>query len=203
MALSGYRYFGRTLRPYLTRTEKRAFSYLILAILAIVVLGGFILRPTLKSVVKLLREAQEIRTTNVVFSRKIDDLEKAQEIYTSSAKNINLAKTYLPEDDKIHDFLSILAERGDQNNTQVLSVKQKDITSLEPGLLDLLLEVTVEGRFTDIENFIFDLEKLDRANTVQSVRMRTLYDKELSDVGLVKSEILIRVYWSPQSYLNE
>lgn len=202
MAISGYRYFGKYERFYLTITEKRAILYLILSVITAFTLLSIILGPTIKSTIELIRTGEAISEINKKLALKIENLKKANDIYQGIGDNINLAKSYLPESPKIYDFITDTTASAENNGIQVIEISQSGQKQDEPELSEISIKLELQGSFNNIENFITDLEKGRRATTVESIGIKISPILESEGSNLVRGDVNIKIYYHESLVTN-
>lgn len=170
MALVGYRFYGRNIRPYLYAPKKKPYTVLGMTLFSLVVFGAFAIRPSIATISRLRQEVKEAREAKSILDEKIHTLPQAQINYQLALEDLKLVDRALPETSAVPDILENLALAAGRNN---VALKETEFGAAERyGVLETLpFTVTVAGDFAGVENFIADLESGLRQMNVGQVKM--------------------------------
>lgn len=170
MAIVGYKFYGRNIRPYLYAPEKKSYTILGMTLFSLIVFGAFAIRPSLVTISRLRQEAKKAREAKIILDQKIQDLSQAQINYQLALEDLELVNKALPKDASVPAILETLAIAAGRNKI-VLEKTEFGAVVGETGLKNLPLTVTVAGDLANIEKFIAELENGIRQMDVQQVKM--------------------------------
>ncbi len=129
------RYIAELVNLYGTRSDIRAFTEVILSVLAIFIFGIFALRPTLTTIGGLTTDITQKQATLAQMDQKITNIASAQSLYDSQKTNIDLLATAVPVSPDVFGYL-----------TQIELIAQKDsviVTSITAERVPLIGELPV------------------------------------------------------------
>jgi hypothetical protein len=90
-------YFLNIVNVYKQRRDVKAFLELILTLVTISFFALFALKPTLLTIIELLREIEAKEETVEKMDTKIQNLQQAQTLYIQEAARIKLLETAIPD----------------------------------------------------------------------------------------------------------
>lgn len=161
MAVIGYKFYGRNIRPYLDDSKKKPYTILGMTLFSLVVFGSFAIRPSIATISRLTREVKRAREAKTTLDQKINDLSQAQVNYQLALKDLELVDRALPKDMSVPAILETLALAAGRNNVTL------NETEFQPPSFI----VTVTGGLDGIKNFITELETGVRQVDVGRVKM--------------------------------
>ena len=194
-----YKYYLLKTKNLYQQPVVRISTTLILTLVIISFFGFFAIKPTLVTIIKLNKELKEKQEVNKVLGRKIDILSKAQASYAQVIDDLNLVERALPQKAGFNQFASRINFLAFSNNLVLLSVSfgQFDLVapSPQPGVNTLSLSLSVAGSFTDIKNFLQELENIDRVVQIDSVSFSI---KSKTTPVKMQADLKTKVFWLPR-----
>jgi len=184
---SYYRYkevFLNVAALYKKRSDLRAFMEIVLSISAVIIFLLFALKPTALTIISLVQQIKEERTTLSALTQKLSDLQKANTLLMqnqSYLKDIDLAVSSAPSPDIFAKQIQGLSAKngvgiaGLSINNVILIGKTKVVNSssgVEPlpeNALEMAYSVSIRGSYTGIDSFLKDLENLRIISKIDSV----------------------------------
>jgi len=166
-----------------------ASTEVVLTVFAVSFMLALALRPTLKIVAELRRKIEDQTEVNQKLNAKIKALQLAQESLTENVDILDLYETTVPDGADLASVskrLEILAQESDViidvfkveavsllGNSLSLDKKAARVDNeLDEGeMVTLPIRITVEGDFAAIEEFVSELEKMDRLLRINSFSM--------------------------------
>lgn len=171
MAIVGYKFYGRNIRPYLYTPEKKPSTILGLTLLSLVIFGAFAIRPSLFTISRLRQEVKKAREAKAVLDQKINDLSQAQVNYQTALEDIKLVDRALPKEPAVPAILETLALATGRNSVSLEETKFDPAPFCDGKRCGVPFTVRVVGEFEDIKNFIDELEEGIRQMDVRGVKM--------------------------------
>ncbi len=160
---------------YKKRADLRAFLEVILSISTVTIFLLFALKPTMLTIVSLVKEIKEKQTTLAKLNQKISDLETAINIYSQNQNfipNIDLSVPTKAAPDVVAKQVQALAAK-DSVSILGISVSQvalvgslptkkgsSEIKPLPTGAKEMPFSISVKGDYAALTTFIKDLENL-------------------------------------------
>ena len=171
MAIVGYRFYGRNIRPYLANPKKKRYTILGMTLFSLVVFGAFAIRPSLFTISRLNREVKKAREAEQILDQKIDDLSQAQVNYQLALKDLELIDNALPKDAAVPTILETLALTAGRNNVTLNEGEFGEATGSN-SLKTLSFTIVVGGQLDNIEKFLTELESGTRQIDIGQVKIR-------------------------------
>lgn len=190
MAVIGYKFYGRNIRPYFYAPEKKSHTILGMTLFSLIIFGAFAIRPSISTISRLNSEVKKAREAKQFLDQKIKDLSQAQINYQLALEDIKLVDEALPQDASVPAILETLAIVAGRNN--VILEETRFGTIEGDNLKTLALTVTVAGDLTKIEKFISELENGIRQMDVQQVKMNR-GGEELENL-IAEIELVVHYY---------
>ena len=139
--------------------------YLFWGILAILTIGLFGILPGVKTVYENYRLVSDMKTTNVMLVKKIQDLDKVKSSLDNVGSNILYLEANLPRNFEIQNYMIIFVfAAGDAN----FVVDRFTPYSSEGNAVDILITLIGDG---DLYKLISNLESINRISEVQDIKM--------------------------------
>jgi hypothetical protein len=169
---------------YKKRADIRAFLEIILSLSTITIFISFALKPTALTIISLLREIQEKKTTVSALTQKVNNLQTAGRILGDSrglVPSIDQAVSTNPNPDVFSKQISGLASK---NATTVLGISfgetvlvgtlptkktSSEIKSLPSGSKEMPFSISLKGDYLGIISFINDFNNSRIASRVDSL----------------------------------
>ena len=194
MAMIGYKFYGRNIRPYLYAPEKKNHTILGMTLFSLIVFGAFAIRPSLSTISRLNSETKKAREAKTLLDQKLNDLSQAQVNHQLALEDLKLVDYALPKDPAVSSILETLASAAGRNDV-VLEETVFDPApfSLRKGAgCGVNFTVRAGGELENIEKFIAELEEGIRQMDVQKVRMNR-GGEELERM-IVEVELVVHFY---------
>lgn len=181
---------------YKKRADLRAFLEIVLSIVAVIVFLMFALKPTALTIISLLQQIKDEKETLAALTLKVNNLKKANTLLTQNQiylGNIDTAIASAPSPDIFAKQIEGLAARdgvelmGMAINDVILIGRSKVIKTnsefkpLPENANEMGYSISIRGTFSNIDNFIKDLESL----RVISVLDSTSISSSVTDAGRV------------------
>lgn len=178
-------------KDYLLKTRRfyqqplvQASTYLSLTLLMISFLVFFAIKPTVITISKLNQEFREKRSASEVLDQKIMSLSQAQVIYAQLVNNLPLVDKALPQDPEFEQAAGRLNYLIVKHHLILTNVSfgglklsdpeaKIDLGTLESEEKTLDFQLILSGTFSNLANFLTDLENLDRVSQIDSVSFNT------------------------------
>jgi ACT domain-containing protein len=173
---------------YKKRADLRAFLEIVLSIVAVIIFVMFALKPTALTIISLVQQIKEERKTLSILTKKVSDLQKANTLLVQNQRyigNVNVAVSSAPAPDVFMKQVEGLSAR---NGVNLMGLVISDIVlvgsprtirisgELEPlpeSANEMGYSISVRGGFSNIDNFIKELEKLRVISTIDSVTINS------------------------------
>lgn len=181
--------YYRQLGNIFEKVEIRAYTMLILSLLALSLFGYFTIRPTLTTVAGLRRQIDDARLVDNKLQEKIDRLQQAQTAYEEIAPDLGLVFAALPQEPKFPSFIKILERTAgeskitiDELNFQTISLS-KSQTAPELPKNSLRFNLTLHGNYSGLMSFLKRLSGAERIVIVDKMGFTRL-EPEILNLAL-------------------
>ncbi len=151
-------------------------SYLSVALtLGLLILLILLVFPAVNHILKLNKEIAKGRGVDTKLQEKIIALEKAEENYENLQGRLEIADDALPTGSAVDKYLKQIETAAKRNKTTLASIQFADVlVSLPKNKGNLSVRqvdytITVEGKFTSIEKFVEEMEKLIRTTNFTQI----------------------------------
>lgn len=206
---SGYsRYKGFFLniyQLYKKRQDVRMFTELILTLVTSGVFLVFALKPTIITILDLVKEIKAKEETVAQMDTKIQNLKKAQGVISQEQTRINILKSAIPDGPDPVTFSRQMEGVAGTNGTGILGVSLSDMTivgeptaktknkdSFPAGAIPLTFSVGFSGSFESLLNLISNAESTRRPMKIDSLIITRPKSKDV-DTGILGLAITGRV----------
>jgi len=172
------KYIHELVNVYRERSDVRAFTEILLSVLAIFVFGSFAIRPTLVTITGLNVEINSKRDTLATMDAKIDNIIAAQQLYETNRDVINLLSTAVPEKATPLEYASQIETIAAARNVELISftvdnaaifgdapvATEQELAEGEEPIQEKSLptSISVQGTYADIFGFQTDIERMRR-----------------------------------------
>ena len=170
MAVIGYKFYGRNIRPYFHAPEKKSHTILGMTLLSLIIFGAFAIRPSLTTISRLNSETKRAREAKTFLDQKINDLSQAQVNHQLALEDLKLIDQALPKEAAVPSILETLALVAGRNNL-VLEETKIGETEDRVSHKKLFLTIKVAGEFEEVQKLIAELENGIRQMDVQQIKM--------------------------------
>lgn len=201
-------YFLNILDLYKRRADLRAFVEVILSISTITIFLIFALKPTALTIISLVKEINEKRSTLESLNQKIGNLATAQEVYAQNKNlipGVDAAVSAKPEPDTLSRQVIGLAAKNSVN-VLGLSISRvtligketstRKVTEFKPlpgDAHEMPVSINVQGDYTAILAFIADLENLKIVTKIDIVSISTSAVGEQGEKSVIVALISARI----------
>ncbi|QQG41963.1 MAG: hypothetical protein HYV90_01465 [Candidatus Woesebacteria bacterium] len=160
---------------YKKRAELRAFLEIILSLTTITIFLSFALKPTVLTIISLVQQIQEKKTTLAGLNLKIKNLQTAENVLTqneaatrdvdiaiSSQANVDIISKQI-QGLAVKDAVSILGFSIGQTvlvGANPSAKKSSDYKPIPGNPGEMQISLSIKGAYPNIESFIKDLENL-------------------------------------------
>jgi hypothetical protein len=178
------RYIAELVNLYGTRSDIRAFTEVILSVIAIFVFGVFALRPTLTTIGGLTTDISQKRDTLAQMDQKITNIATAQSLYDSQKANIDLLQIAVPTTPSVFEYLGQIELVAKKDGVQMTSLTTERVPLLgetpvapveaQPKEItdsSVNFAVTFTGTYAGLFQTLSDIEHLRRPNLSKNVFM--------------------------------
>lgn len=183
------------------------------ALLFVSFLAAFALRPTILTVISLIKGIQVEQEVVAAMDKKINLIQTARANLEKISSRLSIIERAIPETVRIEDAakeLEFLAIEKDLKMIQMLQSgfiyvnRQKNQTpDGEPKVSELQLKLEIGGPESAVKSFLEDIEKLDRLMVIQSVSLQSVTEKERQDRPYPVYAILNLRLFTTQSEVEE
>ena len=181
-------YFLDIAAVYKKRKDVRVFLETILTLITISFFAVFALRPTLLTIAELVRNIKAKEETVARLEEKIQNLDRAQVIYSQEEAKIFLLDGAIPVNPSPDSFvrqiegitsrypvriLGLSVEEVTLIGESKVKIKTEDFEPLPGPANSIIFSITVSGTYRDLEGFLGILETLRRPVKLDSVSINT------------------------------
>lgn len=162
--------------------------------------GMFAILPTFRTIASLNREIKDAEIVNKKLTNKIGSLSKAEDLYLKASKKTSLINRVMPEQAEFErlawqvEWLALNKGveiiNGNYNEFELVSNKVETI--LEPKELEL--ELTINGNYPKIYDFIRAVTEIDRLISIKAVSINS---KQLRQGQAITANIKMTAYYLP------
>lgn len=176
-----YKRYYRDLSPLMKTPVARAYTMLILSLLAMSVFGFFAIRPTIRTIVGLNKEIRDARTTDKALQEKINQLSDAQQEYTKVQKDMPIILASLPSDSGFSSLLKQIEAMAKQTGASVSGIqfqdvalygsKEKKVSTASSQLSDIPFRISFTGDYKNLYRLVNNLSRLERIIGIENINI--------------------------------
>lgn len=193
-------YFLNIANVYKQRQDLKAFLELILTLATISFFAVFALKPTLLTIIELLKEIEVKEETVEKMNTKIQNLQQAQTLYIQEETKINLLETAIPDKPVPDLFVRQIEGLSTNYPVNLLGItigevtilgEEKEIRSgdeLQPlpeGSKGITFSISIAGSYQSLVNFLSALEDMRRPVTIDALNILSPQLEETQNLILV------------------
>lgn len=191
------RFFLRNADNYRKRQDLKAYLEVFLSLATIIIFAVFALRPTLLAIAKLIKEIEVREETIKTMDSKIQNLAKAQDLYSRQKDNIQLLETSIPKNPLPDAFVRQIEGISLEQAVSVTSMSigettllgesdqktadDKELAPLPKEVEGMPFSVSVTADYQSLINFLSSVESLRRPVKIDSVSLSS----SLTDEGKI------------------
>jgi Tfp pilus assembly protein PilO len=190
-------YYSR-IKTFLQKPETRAPELISLSLFTVVFFTFFAIIPTFKTIATLRKEITDSKNVEAKLTQKIHSLEQAENLYGQVAPQLEKINTVLPAEPEFERLAWQLNWLAQKNQLAIINgnfgnFPLRGITTKSGEVATLTVDLSLQGSFSNVKNFIGDLNRLDRLVKVDQVVLTSKHVKELPS-GISVSLELIAYY---------
>lgn len=187
------KYFLDVYDVYNQKPDVKMFLEMILTIAIIAFFGALALKPTILTIIDLTEQIKQKEEVSAKMTKKIQDLNTAQNLVTGNSQAISLLGTAVPDTPLPDNFVRQVEGLSQKNAAQVLGMssgdvfllgssqtrrQQRDLEPLpeEPG--ELSFTISLSGSFASLNSFLSDFEKMRRPARVDNAIINHAKEQE-------------------------
>ena len=179
-------YFLDIINLYKKRQDIKMFLEILLTLTTISFFTVFALRPTLVTIIALVKEIKAKEETVAKMDTKIQNLREAQAIFTKEQARINLLNEAVPDQPSPETFIRQIEGLAAKHAVNILGATIGEVTLLGPeklrkssfeeealpeGAGSLSFSLSVTGNYQALVNFLTELEALRRPIKIDSTNI--------------------------------
>lgn len=187
------RYIAELVNLYGTRSDVRAFTEVILSVVAIFVFGVFALRPTLTTIGGLTTDITQKKATLEIMDQKITNIASAQTLYDSQKTNIDLLAIAIPTTPDVFAYLNQIELIASKDAVTITSITAERVPLIgdmpgvpieeqekpQTGVDTVNFSVSATGTYSALFQMLSDIELLRRPVAAKNIFM----SRETSTTG--------------------
>ncbi len=173
---------------YKQRADLRAFLEIILSLSTVIIFLMFALKPTVLTIISLVKEIDEKKATVAALDVKIRNLNTASNVFTqnqNSIPNINIAVGTTPQPNLILQQIEGLSVKNSVNilgaSVGQVTIKgtvppkksSSDVKPLSGGAKEMPVSLSVRGDYANLLSFLSDLENLRSVIKIDTITINS------------------------------
>lgn len=177
-------YFLDIYNVYKQRKDLKMFLEFLLTLATVSFFAAFALKPTILTIIDLVREIKKKEETVIKMDTKIQNLQQAQILFTQESVRISLLKTTVPEKPEPDNFVRQIEGLAASHPITLLGVSINEITLLGeekirrksdeleelPGNAgELSPSLSITGTYQGVLSFLSDLENMRRPIKIDTI----------------------------------
>lgn len=183
----------------------------ILSVFTIALLILVAIRPTIGTILTLRKSIEDLTELSNKLNSKITSLSQAQQTLEKNSSNVALYRLAVPSDPDLTGLAKRIEILAQEHELKLDSVNYQNIP-IVGNLLDIdsgkgvlvspdkpqtvTVNINLVGRFSNISQFVNDLERLDRLVLIESANyQKSKLDPENETFGSVKASIKTSIYY--------
>ena len=193
-------YFLNIVNLYKRRQDLKAFLELILTLTTISFFALFALKPTLLTIIELLREIEKKEETVDKMNTKIQNLQQAQTLYIQEGVRIKLLETAVPDKPAPDLFVRQIEGLATSYPVNLLGITIGEVTllgeekekrakdELQPlpeGSKGIAFSISITGSYQEMVNFLSALEDTRRPVIIDALNILSPQLEETQNLILV------------------
>jgi Tfp pilus assembly protein PilO len=179
-------YFLNIVGVYKQRKDLRMFLELLLTLATVSFFAAFALRPTLLTIIELLKEIDTKEETLTKMSTKIQNLQQAQTLFLQEQSRISLLETTIPDTPAPDAFVRQIEGVAASHPVNLLGVSMGEITlageeetkrgsdeleKLPEDAKAISFSLSVSGQYSGIINFLSAIEQMRRPIKIDAINI--------------------------------
>lgn len=193
-------YYLNIVNIYKQRQDFKVFLELILTLAAVSFFALFALKPTILTVIELLKEIEAKEKTVEQMNTKIQNLQQAQTLYVQEEAKITLLKTAVPDDPAPDLFVRQIEGLATSYPVNLLGITIGEVTLLGEEKIQrakdnlqplpeeskgISFSISIAGGYQGLVNFLSALEDMRRPVKIDALNIISPKLKETQNLVLV------------------
>lgn len=177
------KYLESIVEMYKSRQDLKAYLELILTAVAAIIFVVFAIRPTFVTIAKLYKEKGEKEKVIKTMEQKRQNLQKAESNFNSYQQQINLLDKVMPKTPKPNELVAQIEGISYRAGILILSHEINEVAlvkTTEPAPegtpQSFEINLTITGEYSQVYQFINDLENFRRPFNFKLVSLRLSED---------------------------
>jgi len=166
------RYYRRLIKLYRQKPVLRDFTFLILSLLTASFFGFFAIKPSLKTIGRLVKEIKDQKIASQKLEAKINALSLAQREYARVQPSLPKVYAVLPKENNFSQLAKKIEYLAQKNEIVIVNLQTQKLDLFgekrKSELVPLEIDLVLNGNYSRLKNFMRDLERLDRLLTINS-----------------------------------
>lgn len=173
---------------YKKRSDLRAFLEIILSLAAVIIFVVFALKPTALTIISLFKQIKAEEKTLSSLTQKVSDLQKVNMLLSQNQSYLDNINVAIPTVASPETFVKQIEGISSRNNLTLMSITINDVTivgnikmiktssavsPLPKDANEMAYSINVRGTFSDIDNFIKNMENLRVISQIDSISINS------------------------------
>lgn len=162
-------------------TRSARLWYVVAAVVAFVVLiaGWFLLvSPAKTNAAEITDQTAQVQSNNLMTQQKIVQLQSQSKEVPALEAQVAAVRNKIPTNPALATLVRSLSSQAKNSGVVLVSVTPSSPAQGEGALSTIPVEVKVTGEFANVQMFLNNLERMQRAFLVQNVDMNRAADPE-------------------------
>jgi Tfp pilus assembly protein PilO len=169
-----YEKYYKELLPYLKKDKSKQYLTLIFTLGASIFFFLFAINPTVSTIVKLRKQISDAELVHQKLQEKILNLQNLSTQYQNLENDLQLINDAVPNNPEAPTLIAQLQSLGQQSNMRISNIAVSPINVDAPISTQsstMNFELTGISTFDNLQKFLSDLTKMQRAISVNSMQV--------------------------------
>ncbi len=184
---------------YQRRADLKAYTEILLSIVAVIFFIIFAIKPTVVTIANLFVKINAEQQTSDQMTTKINNLSIAQGLYNEQTNNINFLNQAVPNGPDIASYIRQVEGMIKKDGLSAITIGSGDVNIIipnaTPSAQKLIATISVSGSYDQLTAFISDIETLRRPAIIGKL------DFALTDVSQGQKGLTLTI--APQTPFNQ
>lgn len=171
---SNYEKYYKEFVPILKKEKNQKYFTLILSVIASILFLIFAINPTLTTIANLKKQISDAIFVEERLSQKINNLSSLSQEYLEIENDIPYIIDAVPEKPQVPTLIGQIQAIGQDSSVQIFNISVLPV-SLNGGpstqSASFAFDITGNGSFANIQNFLSTLTNMQRAISVASIQI--------------------------------
>lgn len=156
--------------------EKKAYSFALASVIALILFGGFAIRPSVLELIKLTNQLDKYTTLNSLLSEKLTNITTAKANYSKIETYLNTINSTVTRGRGDSEFVREVYTLTTVNKVTVTKINfiAYNENANDTELKTLTVEMAVSGDFDSVLNFLKSLQGTKRIIEIESATVSKL-----------------------------